>query len=168
MRTPRLPAVDWTDAPADLNWLVRFAERLNLVSARVPSHFDWPLTQLFFYHGATAPIGPRPTHYRWFMITFKHTTLGRILLDEWSVRRRDLYLIHNTHERQTYVWYACTVYCVEFWVGLGTVLFKQCMLPHNQNRSLTFCVNFKFSNHNKEIKTPWGWSHRRSKHVGVF
>ena len=39
MRTPRLPAVDWTDAPADLNGLVRFAERQNLVSAHVPSHF---------------------------------------------------------------------------------------------------------------------------------
>ena len=26
-------------APADLNGLVRFAERRNLVSARVPSHF---------------------------------------------------------------------------------------------------------------------------------
>ena len=39
MRTPRLPEVDWTDAPADLNWLVRFAERQNLVSARVPLHF---------------------------------------------------------------------------------------------------------------------------------
>ena len=43
MRTPRLPVVDWTDAPADLNGLVRFAERQNLVSARVPSHFNWPL-----------------------------------------------------------------------------------------------------------------------------
>jgi hypothetical protein len=39
MLTPRLPAVDWTDAPADLNGLVLFAERPNLVSARVPSHF---------------------------------------------------------------------------------------------------------------------------------
>jgi hypothetical protein len=39
MRTPRLPIVDRTDAPADLNGLVRFAERRNLVSARVPSHF---------------------------------------------------------------------------------------------------------------------------------
>jgi hypothetical protein len=28
-----------TDAPADLNGLVRFAERGNLVSAPVPSHF---------------------------------------------------------------------------------------------------------------------------------
>ena len=40
MRTPRVPAVDWTDAPADLNGLVRFGERRNLVSARVPSHFE--------------------------------------------------------------------------------------------------------------------------------
>jgi hypothetical protein len=39
MRTPRLPVVDGTDAPADLNGLVLFAERPNLVSARVPSHF---------------------------------------------------------------------------------------------------------------------------------
>jgi hypothetical protein len=39
MRTSRLPAVDWTDAPADLNGLVRFGERRNLVSARVSSRF---------------------------------------------------------------------------------------------------------------------------------
>ena len=32
-----LPAVDWTDAPTDLNGLIRFGERRNLVSARVPS-----------------------------------------------------------------------------------------------------------------------------------
>ena len=37
IRTPRLPVVDWTDAPTNLNGLVRFAERRNLVSARVPS-----------------------------------------------------------------------------------------------------------------------------------
>ena len=40
MRTPRLPAVDWTDAPTDLNELVRFGERRNLVSARVPSRSE--------------------------------------------------------------------------------------------------------------------------------
>jgi len=39
MRTLRLPVIDRTYAPADLNGLVRFAERRNLVSARVPSHF---------------------------------------------------------------------------------------------------------------------------------
>jgi len=39
MRTPRLPAVDWADAPTEKNGLVRFGERRNLVSARVPSRF---------------------------------------------------------------------------------------------------------------------------------
>jgi hypothetical protein len=33
------PVVDWSDAPFDLNRFVRFAERRNLVSARVLSHF---------------------------------------------------------------------------------------------------------------------------------
>jgi len=45
MRTPRLPVVDWTDAPADLNGHVRFAERRNLVFTRLTSHFNWPLLQ---------------------------------------------------------------------------------------------------------------------------
>jgi hypothetical protein len=49
MRTPRLPALDGTDAPADLNGLVRFAERRNLVSARGPSHFKRSL--LLVLHG---------------------------------------------------------------------------------------------------------------------
>jgi hypothetical protein len=40
--------------------------------------------------------------FRGFTITLKHTTLGRTPLDEWSARRRDLYLTtHNTHKRQT-------------------------------------------------------------------
>ena len=39
MRASRLPVVDWTDSTADLNELVRFPERPNLVSARVPSRF---------------------------------------------------------------------------------------------------------------------------------
>jgi hypothetical protein len=39
IRTSRLPVFGLADAPADLNGLVRFAERRNLVSARVPSHF---------------------------------------------------------------------------------------------------------------------------------
>ena len=55
MRTPRLSVSDWTIAPADLNRVVRFAERQNLVSARVPSRFkrsihpfDLPFTFFFF------------------------------------------------------------------------------------------------------------------------
>jgi hypothetical protein len=50
MRTLRLPVVDLTDAPADLNELVRFAERRNLVSARVPSHFKRSLHNALQYH----------------------------------------------------------------------------------------------------------------------
>ena len=46
MRTPRLSVVDWTDAPDNLNGLVRFAERRNLVSTRAPSHFNWPLQRV--------------------------------------------------------------------------------------------------------------------------
>ena len=49
MRTPQLPAVDWTDAPADLNGLVLFAERPNLVSARVPSRFKRTLQVSFIW-----------------------------------------------------------------------------------------------------------------------
>ena len=54
MHTPRLPVVDWIDAsPADLNGLVRFAERRNLVSARVPLLFNWPVR----YAGVKRPGG---------------------------------------------------------------------------------------------------------------
>jgi hypothetical protein len=46
-------------------------------------------------------IGPRSTHYREFMITFRHTTFGRTPLDESSARRTDIYLTtHNTHNTQ--------------------------------------------------------------------
>jgi len=59
------------------------------------------------YHTILVPwrnshSGPRPLHYRGFMITLRHTTLGRTPLDEWSARRKGFYLTtHNTHKRQT-------------------------------------------------------------------
>jgi hypothetical protein len=43
MRTPQLPVVQLTDAPADLNGLARFAGRRKMVSARVPSHLSFNL-----------------------------------------------------------------------------------------------------------------------------
>jgi hypothetical protein len=56
----------------------------------------------FFSSGAAAPSGPGHPHYRGFTITLRHSTLDRTPLDEWSVRRRDLYITtHNTHKRQT-------------------------------------------------------------------
>jgi hypothetical protein len=56
----------------------------------------------FFSNDVTAPSGPGPRHYRGFTITLSHITLDRTPLDEWSARRRDLYLTtHNTHKTQT-------------------------------------------------------------------
>ena len=45
MRTPRLPVVDWTDATASLNGLVRFAERRNLVSGACAVTFQTQSTE---------------------------------------------------------------------------------------------------------------------------
>ena len=47
MRTPRLPAAERTYIPADINGLVRFAGKPNLVSARVPSRSVSALTPHF-------------------------------------------------------------------------------------------------------------------------
>ena len=60
--------------------------------------------RFFFSKAQSPPSGPGPPHYRVSMITLRHTTLGRTSLDEWSARRRDLYLTtHNTHQRQTFM-----------------------------------------------------------------
>ena len=58
---------------------------------------------LFFSCGAAARRGPRPP-LSWDFLdhTQRRITVGRTPLDEWSARRRDLYLTtHNTHNRQT-------------------------------------------------------------------
>jgi hypothetical protein len=53
-----------------------------------------------FFNGAAAPREPEHPHYRGFTITLRHTTLVRTPPDEWSARRRDLYLAtHNTQKR---------------------------------------------------------------------
>jgi hypothetical protein len=57
---------------------------------------------IFFFCGPTSHIGSGPPHCWGFTITLRHTTLIRTPLDEWSARRRDLYLTaRNTHKRQT-------------------------------------------------------------------
>jgi len=57
---------------------------------------------LFFFCGATALPKPRLPHCWCFEITHRHTTLGRIPLNEGSARRRDLYqTTHNIHKTQT-------------------------------------------------------------------
>jgi len=52
----------------------------------------------FFLLRRNSPGGPMPPHYRGFVITLRHTTLGRTPLDEWSARRRPLH--YNTQHSQ--------------------------------------------------------------------
>jgi len=55
----------------------------------------------FFYHGATTLVGQGLLIIGDSWSHSKHTTLGRTPLDEWSARRRDLYLTtHNIQNRQ--------------------------------------------------------------------
>ena len=47
-------------------------------------------------------MGPGLLYEVPFSHSVSQTTLGKTPLDEWSARRRDLYLTtHNTHKRQT-------------------------------------------------------------------
>ena len=55
---------------------------------------------IFFTMVQQPPSGPRPPHCRGFTITLRHTTLGRTPQDEWSARRRDLYLKTRIYKRQ--------------------------------------------------------------------
>ena len=58
---------------------------------------------IFFFCGVATQRGSWPPHSWGFLDhTQWRTTVGRTPLDEWSARRRDLYLTtHNTHNRQT-------------------------------------------------------------------
>jgi hypothetical protein len=55
------------------------------------------------FSGSAAQPGLWPLrHTRFLDHTQRRATVGRTPLDEWSTRRRDLYLTtHNTHNRQT-------------------------------------------------------------------
>jgi len=73
----------------------------------VPAHLrDWSWSS-FCYKGnfvtmaqqLPPPSRSGPPNCRVFTITLRHTTLGRTPLDEWSARRRDLYVTtHNNHD----------------------------------------------------------------------
>ena len=59
MRTTRLPVVDRTDAPADLNGLVSFAERRNLVSiSNADYHLfgEYALPQMSLFRSARCSV----------------------------------------------------------------------------------------------------------------
>jgi hypothetical protein len=66
------------------------------------SKWDVHLNVYFFSLWRFVPIPGHGLPLRGFAFTLiGHTTLGRTPLDEWSARRRDLYLTtHNSHNRQ--------------------------------------------------------------------
>ena len=61
------------------------------------------ISKLFFFLWLCGPTRAMASSFLRFLDhTQRRTTAGRTPLDEWSARRRDLYLItHNTHNRQT-------------------------------------------------------------------
>jgi hypothetical protein len=58
---------------------------------------------LSFWHNSSPPQWARASSFTRFLDhTQRRTTVGRTPLDEWSTRRRDMYLTtHNTHNIQT-------------------------------------------------------------------
>jgi len=57
-----------------------------------------------FFSWLDSDRGPRYPHCRGFENKLTHTTLSRTPADEWSVRRRNLYLKrHNNHKRQIFM-----------------------------------------------------------------
>ena len=70
----------------------------------IPEITYWDQDSFFaIFFGATAPQWVRTSSFTRFLDhTQRLATFGRTSLDEWPVRRRDLYLTtHNTHKRQT-------------------------------------------------------------------
>jgi hypothetical protein len=56
----------------------------------------------FLFPWRDSPSGHRPPDLWISEITLRHTTLGRVPLDEWSARSTDTYLkTHNSHKTQT-------------------------------------------------------------------
>jgi len=90
--------------------LVPTGIRSRAVKPIVGRYTDWatgPTTYLYIYFflwrcGPTQAMAS--SFLRFLDHTQRCTTVGRTPLDEWSVRRGDLYLTtHNTHNRQTFM-----------------------------------------------------------------
>ena len=58
----------------------------------------------FFFRGVTAHRGPGCLYCHGFATILRHTSFSRNPLDEWSARRRDLYLTsNNKRKRMTFM-----------------------------------------------------------------
>jgi len=105
-RAKDLSALRYKKSVSSHRWKYKnFLEQWKTVTIRSHEYRNqehW--TYLSFFRGPATPNGPGSTHFRAFTITLKQTRLGRTPLDEWSARRRDIYLTtYNWHRRQTSV-----------------------------------------------------------------
>jgi hypothetical protein len=96
----------------------------------------------------------------------RRTTVGRIPLDEWSARCRDLYLtIHNTHNRQTSMppWEKSEDYCIKFVIKLAIVSciegFFVVFTTEQFDGQLLFLLTFRCVVTCKEITNPFSCLH---------
>ena len=75
---------------------------LNLIYDHMKQHFLTPKRLPFLFLRCDPVRGMASSFMRFLDHTRRRTTVRRTPLDEWSARRRDLYLTtHNTHKRQT-------------------------------------------------------------------
>jgi hypothetical protein len=77
---------------------------LNKLDLHESVHRDttMKITNKIFFFCCGDPTRVMTSFLRFLDHTQRRTTVGRTPLDEWSARRRDLYLTtHNTHSRQT-------------------------------------------------------------------
>jgi len=85
----------------ETDWFI-FSINLGICLETTISILLLQLLSFFFWCGPATQRGSWPPHSWGFLNhTQRRTTVSRTPLDEWSARRRDLYLTtHNTHNRQ--------------------------------------------------------------------
>ena len=94
-------------APLGRSVVLNFRQKMKFLSFLPCSHWTSLQSSLafkrFFLQWRCDPTRAMASSFLKFLDhTQRHTTAGRTPLDEWSARRRDLYLTtHNTHNRQT-------------------------------------------------------------------
>ena len=79
----------------------------NSANAPIKNHTNDTCPKFLYSMSQQPPSGPGPANHQGFTITLTHTTLGRTPLNEWSARRRNLYLTkHNIHNREIFIFQA--------------------------------------------------------------
>ena len=90
---------DGKDEPRMIKMLNRHSVSVFVVCR---ANCDWLLEEFFFLWRCDPTRVMASSFFMFLDHTQRRTTVGRTPLDEWSARRRDLYVTtHNTHNRET-------------------------------------------------------------------